>query len=1011
VANVSEATLFALGRAIGPLGRARSRRNSRSGNEGQLALLHYAAPMEDLVEAIRRQCSPQVWQRAVQLAQTATVSGKRTHNAEIEVRVITRGGMASPLVCLAPAELDWSCECESNDDACVHVAASALWVREAMARGEEIPGLHAPMAKIAYRLRREEGWLRLERFFKRGDLLVPLQVRLTQLQRRGAEDELGVSQADITADLALSGIISGKIPRPLMARVLAALTECDDVQLEDVPIRIGEPRPVICAQVDDHADGFQLKAVQDPAISELFENGAVLHGGVLRPIGELELSNRDVEELRKGKLYDFGKVADLVGRVLPALAERLPVSVRSQILPSAIAMPPRLLLRADFDGDALQVLPLIVYGDPPCARVDAGKLHYLGGALPLRNEVKEQRLIQELDLRLGLRVGHTDRFVGLKAVDTADKLRAFENLSVEGTGLDACFVAAPLEPELRLDGERFELAFNSHAGDQVRRASAEAVLRAYRAGDALVPLVDGGWAALPSGFLERCGHLVADLVAAKNERGELPAAAAPDLARLCEALNHPPPPSFGRLRALIEGFDSIPAADLPEDLTAILRPYQALGVNWLAFLSNANLGAMLADDMGLGKTLQALCVVKSPCLVIAPAGVLYNWQREIARFRPALSVNLYHGANRGLDDGADVTLTSYATLRNDIETIGARHWDTLVLDEAQNIKNAESQAARAAFELQARFRITLTGTPVENRLDELWSQFHFLNPGLLGGRQDFQERYARPISEGDSRAVDRLRGRLRPFLMRRLKREVARDLPPRTEVVLRCILGDRERELYDAIRAATQRDVLERLQAGGNVLAALEALLRLRQACCHPSLLPGQHAEQSSKLELLLRTLEEAVAEGHKALVFSQWTSLLDLAEPVLQRAGLPFCRLDGSTRDRAAVVDQFQDPNGPPLMLISLKAGGTGLNLTAADHVFLLDPWWNPAVEDQAADRAHRIGQDRPVLVQRLVAADTVEERMLELQDKKRLLASAATGDARGGGGITRDDLLALLS
>jgi SNF2 family DNA or RNA helicase len=286
-----------------------------------------------------------------------------------------------------------------------------------------------------------------------------------------------------------------------------------------------------------------------------------------------------------------------------------------------------------------------------------------------------------------------------------------------------------------------------------------------------------------------------------------------------------------------------------------------------------------------------------------------------------------------------------------------------------------------------------------------------LNPGLLGGRQDFQERYARPISEGDTRAVDRLRGRLRPFLLRRLKREVARDLPPRTEVVLRCILGDRERELYDAIRAATQRDVLERLQAGGNVLAALEALLRLRQACCHPSLLPGQHAEQSSKLELLLRTLEEAVAEGHKALVFSQWTSLLDLAEPVLQRAGLPFCRLDGSTRDRASVVDQFQDPSGPPLMLISLKAGGTGLNLTAADHVFLLDPWWNPAVEDQAADRAHRIGQDRPVLVQRLVAADTVEERMLELQDKKRLLASAATGDARGGGGITRDDLLALLS
>jgi SNF2 family DNA or RNA helicase len=420
---------------------------------------------------------------------------------------------------------------------------------------------------------------------------------------------------------------------------------------------------------------------------------------------------------------------------------------------------------------------------------------------------------------------------------------------------------------------------------------------------------------------------------------------------------------------------------------------------------------MLADDMGLGKTLQALCVLQAPSLVVAPAGVLYNWQREVARFRPSLSVNLYHGPNRSLDEDAHITLTSYATLRNDVELLSARAWDTVVLDEAQNIKNSDSQAARAAFDLDARFRITLTGTPVENRLEELWSQFHFLNRGLLGGRPDFQERYAKPIMEGDGHAVERLRARIRPFLLRRLKREVARDLPPRTEVVLRCILGDRERELYDAIRAATQKDVIEQLQAGGSVLAALEALLRLRQACCHPQLLPGQVADGSSKLELLMRTLEEALAEGHKALVFSQWTSLLDLAEPQLERAGIAFCRLDGSTRDRGEVVDRFQDAAGPPVMLISLKAGGTGLNLTAADHVFLLDPWWNPAVEDQAADRAHRIGQDRPVLVQRIVAAETVEERMLELQEKKRALASAATGDPRGGGGITRDDLLALLS
>jgi superfamily II DNA or RNA helicase len=968
--------------------------------------------MQALLAAIRSKCSPQVWSRATQLAQTATVTGKRTHNDELELRVLTRGGMASPLVCLSPSELDWSCECDSDDEACIHVAASALWVADAEKRGEDVAGLASPTAKLAYRLRRQEGALRLDRYHKRGEELVPLNVRLAQLQRRGADDEVSIAQADLGLDLALGGIISGKIPRPLMARVLGALGECIDVELDGQKVTIGPAQPVICALVEDHPEGFRLQAVQDPSISELFDNGAVLQGKVLRPVGELDVSPRDLEELRKGRLYEFGQVADLVGRVIPALRERLPVEVQSKLLPSATSLPPRLVFKTEYDGDGLTVLPTIVYGDPPCARVDAGKLHYLGGPLPLRNENKERRLQNDLEARTGMQVGHSERFYGELAVQAAERLRGFDGATVEGPGLEACFVAPPLVPDLKLDGDRFQLSFASREGDgQARHASAEAVLRAYQRGEQLVPLMEGGWAALPAGFLERSGHLVADLIAAKSERGELPAASLPDLARLCEALDHPPPPSFAGLRALLDGFEKVPEAALPADLTATLRPYQVEGVSWLVFMSRAGLGAMLADDMGLGKTLQALCAAGSPTLVVAPASVLYNWQREIARFRPALSVNLYHGGSRALDDRADVTLTSYATLRNDVDALCAREWDTVVLDEAQNIKNADSQAARAAFELPARFRMTLTGTPVENRLDELWSQFHFLNRGLLGGRKDFEERYARPIGEGDPRAVERLRTRLRPFLLRRLKRDVARDLPPRSELVQRCILGEQERALYDAIRAATQKEVLAELQAGGNVLKALEALLRLRQACCHPGLVPGgQAAIGSSKLERLLRMLEEILAEGHKALVFSQWTSLLDLVEPELERAAMQFCRLDGSTVDRGAVVDRFQDPNGPPLMLLSLKAGGTGLNLTAADHVFLLDPWWNPAVEDQAADRAHRIGQTKPVLVQRLVAIDTVEERMLELQERKRGLANAATGDARIAGGITREDLLALL-
>ena len=288
---------------------------------------------------------------------------------------------------------------------------------------------------------------------------------------------------------------------------------------------------------------------------------------------------------------------------------------------------------------------------------------------------------------------------------------------------------------------------------------------------------------------------------------------------------------------------------------------------------------------------------------------------------------------------------------------------------------------------------------------------HFTNRGLLGGRRAFEERFARPIAEGVAGAAAELRQKIRPFVLRRQKSEVAPDLPARSEAVLRVVLDERERELYDSVRAATQADLVAMLEGGGGVMKALEALLRLRQAACHPALLPGQEARTSSKLERLVEALEIAVEEGHKALVFSQWTSLLDLIETRLRETGIEFCRLDGSTRDRGAVVARFQGEGGPPVMLISLKAGGVGLNLTAADHVFLCDPWWNPAAEAQAADRAHRIGQDKPVFVYRLVANDTVEERIVALQEKKRALFDAALGDAGAAAALTRDDLLALLA
>ncbi len=525
-------------------------------------------------------------------------------------------------------------------------------------------------------------------------------------------------------------------------------------------------------------------------------------------------------------------------------------------------------------------------------------------------------------------------------------------------------------------------------------------------------LPGGGFAELPADWLARHGQRVADLLGARDAAGRVARHALPDLALLCDDLELPPPPAFEALRPLVENFVGIPAAPLAPELEAVLRPYQRQGIDWLVFMRRAGLGALLADDMGLGKTLQALASIEGRTLVVAPTSVLHGWLREIERFRPSLSVSLYHGPGRALDPAVDVTITSYAILRQDADALARVRWQTVVLDEAQMIKNPDSQVARAAMTLEAQARIALTGTPVENRLEELWSQMHFLNRGLLGGRSDFRDRYARPIADGDGDVAARLRRRIRPFLLRRLKSDVARDLPPLSEVVLDCDLTTEERAVYDAVRAASVREIVARLRAGESVMAALEVLLRLRQAACHARLVPGQDdaPTSSSKLETLFARLEEAVADGHKALVFSQWTSLLDLVEPGLRERAIPFLRLDGSTRDRGAVVEAFQAAGGPPVLLLSLRAGGTGLNLTAADHVFLLDPWWNPAVEAQAADRAHRIGQERPVVVHRLIARQTVEEGILALHARKRALADAALEEADGSSRLSREDLIELL-
>lgn len=967
--------------------------------------------LQRLFESIRETCTSRDWSRGVELARGGAVSGEREEAAEIALRVAVSGSPVSLSVLLLPEDGDWDCDCGTLEDVCEHVAAAIIATRRARSAGEKLPGTGATAAgRIAYRLSRAPTGLAFERVVVRGDQETPLRATLSAIYSGRREGpRFAASSDDLEVESALGTRLHGDLPPGLWPSLLAALQRCGDIQLDGEPVRARAEQLGWEGLLTDTDAGFRLRVRPDPRIEERFACGVVRAGEFLCLAGESRLSGRERESLLGGRDFTADQAAELVGEILPSLRERIPVTIHSKRLPSAEKLPPRITLEVKREGNALSVLPALVYGDPARARVDAGRLVILrDGPLPLRDEVAERQLLRALAEQLELVPGHRSHRSGAEALDFAERLTRFQG-EIRG-GAHREFTRAPaLVPRFVTQEAGFGLHFESGQGGETRRAEAGDVVKAWRAGESLLPLSGGGFAALPADWLAKHGARVADLLAAREAGGRVAPALWPDLARLCDQLEVSVPPEVAALRERLERTPA--SASLPEDLRAELRDYQRDGVAWLGMLRDAGLGALLADDMGLGKTLQALCALRGRTLVVAPTSVLHNWVAELERFRPGLSHARYHGSGRRLDPAVRVTLTTWGTLRQDVEQLAAVRWDSLVLDETQTIKNPASGVARAAHRLRADFRLALTGTPVENRLSELWSQMQSVNPGLLGSLKDFEERYDGPVAAGDPEATAHLRERIRPFVLRRRKREVAPELPPRTEVVLRAELSAEERAVYDAVRAAARQDVVEKLASGGGVLHALEALLRLRQAACHTDLVPGQQAESSAKMEVLRERLDQAVEEGHKALVFSQWTALLDRIEPHLQRGGIDFLRLDGSTRDRAAVVDGFQRADGPPVLLLSLRAGGVGLNLTEADSVFIVDPWWNPAVEEQAADRAHRIGQERPVVIYRLVAADTVEEGILALQARKREIQEAALGEASGAGAISRDELLDLLS
>lgn len=1036
--------------------------------------------MQALLDAIRRALPAATWSRGVNIVREGRVllpddlaAQLKRRAEEIEIQVLPARGGAAATVMLYVQDAEWDCDCAAaaTQDACEHTAAAAIAAGQA-ASGKA-PGAQAapagsgaaaaaPAAQVilhvTYQFVRHREGLGLRRLLlspatnagaaSEEELAVPLRVR-----QQAAGPKLVTQASDIAVDTLIAGRrLPGALPRTLLTRILQALVDAPHVRLDQAPIQVGEAMSAATIRLSPRPGGDVWMQMQRPnGLQEMFANGAARFGKTLRPLVELVLPSREQEVLARGEHFAQDRLPELVNDVLPRLARHMHIDWGKMQAPTTVDAKPRLHFVLDswaaevpFGSTAegpgiLRILPQIVYGEPALARVVGGKLRATGRAIVKRQVAQEAAMTEALRVNLDMRPDAAVTLRGEQAVIAITRVRAFaarHNAVIEDPdGRAAAWrTREPLRPLVQTEDGLENFFF---VGDDAARTriSANTVLAAYARGEQAIALPDGGFAPLPARFLAVHGEALRSfleardtsrMLAAQSPKPQpLPAWAQASLGAMCEAAELPSPPAaqkaWAALQAQAATAAETPIGPLPAGI--VLRPYQSVGVSWLRARAAVGIGSLLADDMGLGKTLQALLACEGLTLVVAPTSVVHNWAAEAARFCPKRPVRLYHGANRSLKRLSKNTLviTSYGVLRLDATALAEIAWRTCVLDEAHTIKSAHTQVAQSAFTVgqSAYARIALSGTPLENRLEELWSLLHFLNPGMFGTQQQFVGRYQKELlNAAPTAGGSALANRLAPLVLRRKKSAVAADLPAKSEVVLRCTLSDAERNIYDAIALTSRADVARKLAEGGSVIEALEALLRLRQAACHPALLPGhEDARSSAKVDALVETLEQAVAEGHRALVFSQWTRFLDLIEPHLKKSKLDFVRLDGNTRDRAAVVRTFSDAKGPPIMLISLKAGGVGLNLTAADHVFLMDPWWNPATEDQAADRAHRIGQTRKVMVHRLIAADTVEERLVALQQSKRTMAERALSDDAEGSltaqstSLSRAALLALLS
>lgn len=963
--------------------------------------MNIPAQLEPFIAHLQETALRPTWSQGLELSRSKSVlrdpspSGRETE--EFRFRVMIPGKIASPRVTLWLDDEDWHCSCGDRGDLCAHVIAAALAWR---AGRVQLPDsdIASTAHRVQYVLRSSGSTLTLLR------LLLPQR---TPLKGSLVEYIGGVQSGRIAApmpatspiDFQLEGLLpapySGSLPAATLSKVLGLLRDIGGVQLDDQPVQIeSSPLRWSLTLSKPQSQRVRLEARLDSGIdgalesARFFQNGAVLVGGklfALAPIPKLEGVSWPESLAVEWDESRFRELASVYAQDWPELdwntiarpinAEPVIEFIREESGEVTSESERRLRVLAQLNYPSLQL-----------------------GEYPIRDRTLERQLWLRLQSELHLRPGQWAEFKGREAFEFEGRLARWTATPILSSPMAKSVSSGAFDLEISSPPEG-ATGWDPIFTAQGQSFSAQQVLQAWRANEQGFYIPGVGLAKLPMLWLGRFGEdLQALLDASQKDPQSIAAknAACSFWSQVESTLPAPVPlPTLNQLRAEFDRKQREVVATGKTCVQAELRPYQREGILWLEFWKEQGFSPLLADDMGLGKTLQALAVVEPGTLVLCPASVVSSWEAQAKKFRPDLSVQVYWGSDRSLPAELGLVVTSYGTFRRDLERLSETTWKCLVLDEAQMLKNADTHQWNAVQALPRKWTLALSGTPVENRATDLWSLFELLNPGLLGRREQFSAR----ISE--------LKAVYTPLILRRTKNQVAKDLPPKTETVQYVELSDTDAKIYSGHLARAQSQI----KSGGAMVSVLEALLRLRQACV-----------SDDKLEAAVAQIRELIDEGHKILVFSQWTTVLDRLEAKIGSASeflsegaaaIPHLRLDGATVNRGAIIEQFQDPDGPKLLVMSLKAGGVGITLTEADHVILLDPWWNPFVEDQAIDRTHRIGQVRPVMVTRWIVRDSIEERILELQAKKRDLVQLLEGEAllsSQSGGITQAELEGLL-